>query len=345
MNLRSRDNVRAVVGVAVSIFAHAALLLPWFVATLQSRGAGQDSIEAALAAELQEELMLGLEESEASTIAWIGYDQYEEHLAKLSEIDQAAMTDAPPSGALPMQAAPPQTNVEIAQSAPSVQRAPSELPIDVPPPPALLFEPAPLVAAPDQPLVLLPERIAETDTESPSDRDAVKSASAPPGDDSVAPQPAIEPVPPARVAADGEHTDAQDAPAGQPVPPSDARGDVTDLESDPTSIIDVPPDYWKNGKPLAAQGMELKPQRPEFTTLVMVTAAPRNPLCAMIFDHRGVVVAATIVRSSGDSRVDKAILDSLFGWRARGKPIDALKGTENTMTVPMRIILVEGRDG
>ena len=41
---------------------------------------------------------LGIEESLAETPTWIGYEEYEEHLARLSEVEQAAMLAAPTAG-------------------------------------------------------------------------------------------------------------------------------------------------------------------------------------------------------------------------------------------------------
>ena len=41
---------------------------------------------------------LGIEESEAETLTWIGYEEYEKHLARLSEVEQAAMSVDPTSG-------------------------------------------------------------------------------------------------------------------------------------------------------------------------------------------------------------------------------------------------------
>ena len=33
------------------------------------------------------EIELGIEQSEASTLTWIGYEQYEKHLAKLAQVE------------------------------------------------------------------------------------------------------------------------------------------------------------------------------------------------------------------------------------------------------------------
>src|SRR6185503_3485042 len=51
-------------------------------------------------------------------------------------------------------------------------------------------------------------------------------------------------------------------------------GAQADKESDASSIVTVPRDQWRLGKPLAGRGIELKPRRPEFTDLMRITSAP-----------------------------------------------------------------------
>ena len=141
-----------------------------------------------------------------------------------------------------------------------------------------------------------------------------------------------------------------ESPASQPVqahreqstPPQDAtlhRAAVpADKESQPTSVIEVTPDQWQLGKPLAAQGLEIKTRRPVFTVLTMMTAAPGNPLCEIKFDRDGIPKSASIVRSSGDQRVDDAILACLYRWRAEGSKLLSLKGND-TIAVKIHMIL------
>jgi hypothetical protein len=78
------------------------------------------------------------------------------------------------------------------------------------------------------------------------------------------------------------------------------------------------------GKPLAAQGLEVKPRRPTLTILTSLTSWPRNPVVRVAFDRAGVPKKATILRTTGDSRIDSAIEACLYRWRASGKKLDAL---------------------
>jgi len=113
---------------------------------------------------------------------------------------------------------------------------------------------------------------------------------------------------------------------------------LSDRESDPTSIINAPPETWRLGKPLAAQGLELKPRRPQFTELTLLTAWPRDPLVSIAFDHDGKPIRAAIAEKTGDKRVDEAILASLYRWRAAGAPLRALPEGE-TIEVRIRLVL------
>ncbi|MHC4990614.1 MAG: energy transducer TonB [Planctomycetota bacterium] len=97
-------------------------------------------------------------------------------------------------------------------------------------------------------------------------------------------------------------------------------------------------DQLKAGKPLAAQGLELMPRRPQFTRVVMLTASPANPLCEIRFQRNGRPLSAQILEGSGDPRVDEAILSSLYRWRAKGKELLTLKARE-TKDIRIRIVL------
>jgi hypothetical protein len=135
---------------------------------------------------------------------------------------------------------------------------------------------------------------------------------------------------------------SQNQPADQP---RDARsenqpepGDQADKESDPTSVIEVPLDQVELGRPVARQGLELKPQRPEFTRLMKATASPGNPLVQISFGRDGRPRDARVLVGSGDSRIDHAIEVSLYRWRATGEQLESLTG-EQLLDVRLRIIL------
>ena len=81
---------------------------------------------------------------------------------------------------------------------------------------------------------------------------------------------------------------------------------------------------------MAAQGVQLKPRKPQFTMLQQVSSLPncRPPVVSLTFDGTGKCVDVFFNRSSGDSEIDGVLKNSLYFWRAAGKKIDDLKGTE-----------------
>jgi hypothetical protein len=93
----------------------------------------------------------------------------------------------------------------------------------------------------------------------------------------------------------------------------------------------------KVGKPLVAHGLEIKPRKPTFTHLVRMTALPGNPLCEIRFQSNGKPSLARLLSTSGDSRVDDAVLASLYRWRASGAELAELSEGE-TINVQIRLL-------
>lgn len=393
-----------------------------------------------------EELALGIDAETPSSLTWIGYDQYEEHLARLSEIDQAAFDDDPsagaggmtdgeapvavPPGSAPTDQAASQDAAPEAPATPTVPMTEPREPVepeksDTPPEVDPQRDAAAPPPAPSLPLEGAPEQPADQppDTQTPASPRALplqrplpegtvppppstsdvpfdlpsvipshqllerwtpSSETAPdlgtaPSSDVEGAAPPIEgptdatsteldpaaaavadPAKEASSAAGATETTAQRAPtppqpaaspetAGSAAPPpapgppvnrERADGENADRESDATSRIEVPPDQWRRGKPLAAHGLEIRTRRPVFPELTRLTAAPRSPVVEIEFDHLGVPRRAGIVRTSGDSRVDGPIVDSLYRWRASGAPLAKLRDGK-TIRIEMLIVLSE----
>jgi hypothetical protein len=145
---------------------------------------------------------------------------------------------------------------------------------------------------------------------------------------------------PGPVPVDGsQNTPAQPSPAGAPGDTVAPAGELSDRESDPTSIIDVPMANWQNGRPLAAKGITLKPVRPRFTTLNYVDGVARNPIGELVIGRDGIPQAARLVRSTGNGSVDEAIRNALYKWRASGKQLEKLKPGQ-TVTIRLRMIML-----
>ena len=314
---------------AASLAIHLAILLPAALHVLQ-QPMGSAAVPARMEQDAvddphSEETPLGIDVSDVSTMTWIGHEEYEEHLAQLGEVEQAAFDPRPGTPAAPspesvivtepQPAAPSET--EVATTEVAEPPAPQTFPID----PALVLD-----AIGEMFAILndIDTTAVETDT-----REFVaantEAAEKPDTNEPVTnPQPPNpDPTPPAALDAD-------------PTKPADQA----DRESDASSIVEVLLKDVKIGKPLAARGLELKTARPKFTTLQLVTLAPCcNPLTRIEFTRDGKPLVAQIIETSGHALIDEAVEASLYRWRAAGEPLEALKG-EQTMTVEIRILLV-----
>jgi hypothetical protein len=116
-----------------------------------------------------------------------------------------------------------------------------------------------------------------------------------------------------------------------PTPGSGGKGELSDMESAATSLVQVDPKLWKNGRLITGQGVQIKPKRkPEFTMLQIVSRLPNcgPPVVSMTFNAKGRCVDVFFNRSSGDPEIDDVLRNAMLFWTAEGKKVDALKGDE-----------------
>lgn len=299
------------IGLLVSVVAHAWLFVPMLAAMLRGPVLLPISSVALTPApaDTAPRVQLGIEQSPAATLAWVGYDTYEEHLARLSEQDQAAFELDPGHPApLRRQPMPPTATTQTPSPptyAPSLQSILAELSRRM---------------MPNMPQVATSEHAAALPRIPASDLPTVDEIAI------ALPPPSSEPA-----------TVSDTAPPDAPARP-DSPGEEADKQSDPTSTIETPLDNIRIGKPLAAAGLELFPRRPDFTTLQRMSAWPANPLCLIQFDATGTPRHATLLEGTGDGRIDDALLASLYSWRAKGPPLEALNDPD-TIDVTIRIVL------
>jgi hypothetical protein len=261
---------------------------------------------------------LGLDAPNPSSLTWIGYEEFQEHLAALAEVEQAAFTDEP-VGAEVVEV------VELAEEAVEENESITGAKPESGDALERLLRMAGMLPPVVSRLKEAPARVGENDATVSGELEEI----------------VVEPlredkVPPIEV----ETVDAGDA-ERVATPASGEVGDQADKQTDPTSVIEVPPEHWRLGKPLAAQGVELRPQRPHFTIVQRLTAAPGNPLVEITFrggGGAGEPAEATILHSTGVSSIDAALLASLYRWRASGEAIEALAEGQ-TFNVRIRIIL------
>jgi len=326
-----------VAGLCASIFAHIAVILPLLVSIMTTTVAKQVELRTTITAddflliEEEQKVQLGINQDTPSSFTWIGYKEYEEHLAALSEFDQAAMT-------LEQSGNPQTLSVDSTELIQEIQAEQFEIvkqelakllerfKIETIPPNAKSGN------NPDVP------QVSEPGLRSALNKlnEWLKKAS-----ETAKSKPTREPSETTEQAT----VAAKEADAGNPGKPTETppdEGDPSDMESDATSTIDVPFDKIKLGKPLASHGLELKPRRPDFTLLELMSAQPRNPLIEINFPSTGIPKSAQLIESTGNKNIDDAILNSLYGWRAKGKRLAEL-GENETVKVRIRILLVSGK--
>ncbi len=323
-----RASTAVLLGLAVSLVLHATILLPALINVMSGEVTPMRVLRADfnpedfMTAEIEpDRAKLGIDESTVSTMTWIGYEDYQEHLAAIADVEQAAFQTAPTgseaSPASPSESPPPTPDTPDPRDDPSTSPDPFdelEAWFD-----AEEGEGPPLgeVTSPDarsQAIEDIIERIEQMMQDTPEPR-------------LPEPEPAPRPQDPAPL----EPAPAKPQPAGQPAVQSDR-------ESDATSTIEVTMEQLTLGRPLAAQGLLIKPRKPVFTTLTLMTATPSNPKAELRFRRDGKPARVRLLESSGDSRIDEAVLNSLYRWRAAGKKLRELEGNE-TIPVTIRIML------
>ena len=280
--------------------------------------------------EEEQKLQLGIDEDTPSSFTWIGYKEYQEHLAALSEVEQAAKAID--------QSGTPQT--PSAESAKLIKAITTERFEIIKNELAALLErfkimPTPPNAKPG----LNPDvpQVTELGLRSAIEkiREWLENVA-----ETAKSKPTTEPDETAVQAVEAKAVET--GRPGKPTEKPPDEGDPSDMESDATSTIDVPFDKIKLGKPISSHGLELKPRRPEFTLLELMSARPRNPLIEISFPSSGIPKSAQLIERTGNKNIDNAILNSLYAWRAKGKRLEEL-GENETVTIQIRILLVSDK--
>ncbi len=321
-----RASTAVLLGLAVSLVLHGTILLPGLINVMSSQVEPMRVLRADfnpedfMTAEVEpDQVKLGIDESTASTITWIGFEDYQAHMAALAEVEQAAFQTTP-------------TGSEATPASPSVSPPPAPEPQEPPDDPSTSSDPfdeleawfdaeageGPPLGEPTSP-----------DARSQALQDIIERLQQMMENTIETERPEPEPKP--REPAPPEPAPAQPQPAGQP-------GVQSDQESDATSTIEVTMEQLTLGRPLAAQGLQIKPRKPVFTTLTLLTAIPANPTAELRFRRDGKPARVRLLESSGDARIDEAVLNSLYRWRAAGKKLRELERNE-TIPVTIRIML------
>ncbi len=265
-----RDNLTIVVALGVSIGLHVLIVpivyakKPPMVHVLPAKSSHLKTPAEKARVEL------GIDKSEASTLTWIGYEDYEQQRARFAEIEQAEML----------------VETEAAKANP-IETTLSTL--------LLLTKPAANLAS------NIIEALQGIELTTPAKE-----------------LPVVQPV----------DIKPQVSKPSNLIEDSPIETNPSDRDSEATSIIHISPDQWKAGKPLAAQGIVLRPRRPSFTANQLVANAPGNLVAELQIDNSGKPQTVIILLSTGSHSIDRSIESSLYRWRASGDEIDELEGNK-----------------
>lgn len=332
-----RASTAVLLGLVVSLALHASILLPGLIRVMSGEVQPVHALRTDFDSEdfanpsRPDQVPLGLDESNASTMTWIGYEDYQEHMAAVAEVEQAAF-QTEPTGSEAAPASPTDAPTETPRDE-SAEQTPPQDPNESPPTPDPSTSPDPfeeLEAWFDAPEGEGPDMGEPTDPNARSQaiEDIIERLQEMMENPVETQQPEQAAKPEQQPAPQQAQPPAQ--PAGKP-------GAQSDQESDATSV-EVTLEQMTLGRPLAAQGLQIKPRKPEFTTLTLLTAVPANPLAELRFRRDGKPARVRLLEGSGDPRIDEAVLNSLYRWRAAGKRLREL-GARDTIPIQIRIML------
>ena len=205
-------------------------------------------------------------------------------------------------------------------------------------------KPADVKPTDEKPLEATKPQVKPPDTKPPE-----KTAEAKPAQPTTPQPPTVATPPPSpasppqqQAAASPPANPSQQTPATQagtaPGKPTD--GEKSDRESDATSIVDVPQAKWRNGRPLAGKGLNVRTQRPVFDELTTISTGGANPIVEIEFDKEGVPKNCVILQSSGSQLIDQPIIDCLYRWRASGSQLTNLPEGK-TLKYRIRMLLTK----
>ena len=114
---------------------------------------------------------------------------------------------------------------------------------------------------------------------------------------------------------------------------SDKDADAVSKETDETVTESI------LGKPLVAQGLDIRTVRPVWSVRTMLLARPRNPRVTIHFDRTGKVTLAVIEESSNEPDVDRPLLDAIYQWRAVGDRLLELPEEDPEATIAITLTI------
>jgi hypothetical protein len=299
----------------------------------------------------ERELRLGIDDGSAATLTWLGFRDPSEHQARRGPTEQSGLTlsqglpGQPSSEGFPPHAPPAPPRLADAEpvaadehptplaEAEPAERAPQELALGEQGTPEAPPEPIPIELA--ERLAAgtaeMAERVAQTVEQLLAPRPSRTAITTP--REQLAPPPSApnppQPSPPAAVTPGA---------GGSP-------GILADRESIATSIREAP--VVRPGRVLAAKGLEILTRRPRFNVSTRMTQTPKNAVVEITFGRDGRVRRAGFVSdgaktyNTGSEEIDQPLLNAIYAWTARGKPLSDIDpdDPEAGVTIMITIIL------
>jgi hypothetical protein len=273
----NRDNIAMSIAFVLSVGLHSIVfpkVYSSYIALEESSDVRDLAIELPI---VENSVELGIDDSETSTLTWIGYKEYEKHLARHAEVEQAEMN----------------SNNARASSAATQWR---------------LFA---------QPMMDMTEELLK----------ALRSISI------TIPAREI----PNKVAEEVVENTVE-KPAEKLIEERKADAIPGDRDSEATSIIEVSQKNWESGKPLAAEGLVLRPVHPTFTSLQRLSIQSGTLVASLFIDRRGIPMDVVIHRGTSSRSINQSLKNSLYRWTASGEQIEVLDG-EDTIEITIRILI------
>lgn len=269
----------------------------------------------------EERLRLGIEQSEASTITWLGFEEPTPHEAPQANIDQAAFAIAAAerlADQVQMAASRAPEAIEALAAAVAAEQArlaeamPSGLEL-----PEMLREAGDLIAARPEASPIAPDAQPRPAADSPAN-----------------PSPDRSPAAGAAGQATAGEGNAPESAAPRQDPDADGEADRDSPARSSKPTVKVTP-----GRPVAAEGLDIQTVRAKWTHTTLLTTRPKNPVIRVFFRRDGAVERAVFERSSGTKFVDEPLLNAVYQWKARGKALEALtaEGEGSTIEIVFEI--------
>lgn len=314
-------------------------------------------------------LHLGIEKSAVVTETWLGFAEPTEHSGPLATIEQAALSltptgqpapdepqpDAPASAVVeptpearpavaanagPEEATPPSVAEPSSESVKAPEAA-AALPALSPSEPEATH-PVPSAAAADDEAPSTPEtlNLPATDEITPRIEEPLERMVPDAGGGQIVPT-----VPQADAVSRADQTNRNPATNAAPRPlpkPRRVSGDRPGVLSDRESVsaaLKEAIDVKFDGKPAAAEGLEIKTTNPRWSITTQLTSSPKNPVVWMAFGRDGRVIDADFLNgeNTGWTSVDEPLLHAVFAWRAKGVALDELPASDPKAAV--RVVL------